>query len=304
MTDVFAPQFPTDARDVVRSFNSDGSANFDQVGFEELDFSAVFGGKTSSTTQNAIEYGIKTFTLDVDDGKIQVGYPIQCQSLDDPECFMQGVVVRKDTVIVSPAEIDIAVVIISPLVNTSNNWELQVVPVAGFSVQPSATAGISTSSVDASGAGPFTFVTQSDKLFMQIEALQGTVVCSALADPSVYLFGRILANASTNLVLEKIYSNATGSHDAWSVQMFDGPDNGLLFTDCIGLSLTHNGAQELTITAGSCRDSTNTIDLVLTGTLEKDISLDFTEGDGGGTQVYSGNLTGTITVSEIGRAHV
>lgn len=296
MENVYAPQSGTDARQFVKSFQSDGTANFDQVGFEELDFSAIFGTRTSSTTTNAIAYGIKGFTLDTDDGSIQVGYPLQCTSLDDQDCFMQGVVTLKDFRY-SPAYIEVAITILSPLVNTTNNWELQVVPVSGFSVQPSATAGISTSSVDASGAGPFTFVTQTDKLFMQTAALGGTVVCASLSDPSVYLFGRVQANASNSLVVNKIYSNATVAHNAWSIQMFDGPDNGLLMADCIGLAITSDSLQTLTITSGSCRDSTNTVDLVLSETLEKDISLTFTEGDGGGSQIVTGNLAGTISIS-------
>jgi hypothetical protein len=299
MTDVFAPQSPTDPRDVVRSFNSDGSANFEQVGFEELDFSAVFGGKTTSTTTNSIAYGIKTFTLDSDDGKIQVGYPLQCLSLDDSDCWMQGVVVRKDTVTVSPAEIDIAITILSPLVNTTNNWELQVVPVAGFSINPSATVGISTTSIDASGAGPFTFTTQTDKLFMQTSAINGSVICTALTDPKTYLFARVSAVNGTSLVVEKIYSNATVAISAWSIQMFDGPDTGLSFYQIDGLLVTEytTGFTGISILPGSVMDSTGTLALTLNETLNKSFDSLFAAGDGQGCIVQSSNLTGTISIN-------
>ena len=47
MTDVYSPQSDADPRKFVKSFDSDGTANFDQVGFTDLDFTATFGAKAS-----------------------------------------------------------------------------------------------------------------------------------------------------------------------------------------------------------------------------------------------------------------
>lgn len=296
MTDVYAPQSSSDARKYVKSFQSDGTAVFEQVGFEELDFSAIFGKVTTSSTQNAIAYGIKGFTLDYDNDSIKVGYPLQCMSLDDPECFMQGVVTLKDTTY-SPAYIEVAITIISPVVNTTNNWELSVVPLAGFSINPSATVGISTTSIDASGAGPFTFTTQTGKLFMQQEAIDGTVVCTSLADPKTYLFGRISVVSGTSLVVEKIYSNATAAVSSWSIQLFDGPDTKLPFLAISGLRIEVSEVisdSRITVTAGAVMDSTNAFVLSLDNDVVKYLNSDWAVGTGNGG-IVKVLCTGTVT---------
>jgi hypothetical protein len=130
MAEIPTPQAPADARQVMRALNADGSVAFGQVQFNELDFGAVFGGKTTSSTQNTIGLGRKTFTLDNDDGRMQLGHTVQITSLDNPrECFMYGVVIRKDTT-TSPAEIEVAVQTVSELIAISTNWEIQIVEVS------------------------------------------------------------------------------------------------------------------------------------------------------------------------------
>lgn len=296
MTDVYAPQSSDDSREFVKRFGDDGTAVFERVGFEDLDFSAIFGKVTTSGTQNAIAYGIKGFTLDYDNDSIKVGYPLQCMSMDDPECFMQGVVVTKDTRY-SPAYIEVAVTIISPLVNTTNNWELSVVPVAGFSVNPSATVGISTTSIDAGGDGPFTFTTQTGKLFMQSSAVGGTVVITALNDPKTYLYGRIAVVSGSSLIVNKIYSNATSAVDAWSIQLFDGPAPGHPTFFITGLTVSQgSGTLDVDIYPGSVRDYSGTLDIVNTGILTKKLDALFTAGTNQGG-VRRVQLTGTLSSS-------
>lgn len=126
MVDIPAPQSPLDPRGVMRSLGEDGTIAFSQVGFQELDFGAVFGGKTTSTSSNSIGYGRKTFTLDFDDGKIMPGHTVQITSLTDVTCFMYGVVLSKDDTVPS---ITISINTISDLVGTFSVWEIQIVEV-------------------------------------------------------------------------------------------------------------------------------------------------------------------------------
>ena len=129
MTEIPLPQEPDSQRQVVRSIDADGNLVFSQVGFQELDFGAIFGGKTTSGSENTIGYGTKTFTLDSDDGKILAGHTVQIISLADEDCFMYGLVLKKDTVN-EPARITVAIHTISDPSITSSDWEIQIVEVS------------------------------------------------------------------------------------------------------------------------------------------------------------------------------
>ena len=96
MTKVDAPQYPTDKRKVVRSFNDDGSANFGQVGIEELSYRARFGATTQSSTENDISIGSKYFVLNDSETKFRVGDDILIICLDDPDCYMWGEIIGSD----------------------------------------------------------------------------------------------------------------------------------------------------------------------------------------------------------------
>ena len=129
MGEIFAPQSPADARQVMRALDEYGNFVFKQVGFQELDFAAVFGGKTLSTTENEIGHGIKSWTIDEDDGKILPGHTIQITALADPTtCFMYATVLDKD-VVSEPAKITAFCHTISPNTGTFANWEIQIVEV-------------------------------------------------------------------------------------------------------------------------------------------------------------------------------
>lgn len=121
------PSHPTDPRQVMREIDDSGNVVFSQVGFQELDFGAVFGGKTTSTTQNTIAYGTQTFTLDFDDGKILPGHTVQITALNDPSCFQYGVVLSKDD---AAPSITVHVHTVSATAGTFSTWEIQIVDVA------------------------------------------------------------------------------------------------------------------------------------------------------------------------------
>ncbi len=126
---VQAPQFSPDPRQYMHTIDEDGIVEFKQVGFNELDFNAIYGGKTTSNTLNTIEYGVKEFTLDFDDGKILAGHTLQFTAIDDPtNCFMYGKVISKDDS-ASPALITVGINSISQVGGTFTSWEIQIVEV-------------------------------------------------------------------------------------------------------------------------------------------------------------------------------
>ena len=126
---ITTPQIPDDSRKVCRGIDSEDTLIFSQVGFQEIDFDKVFGGKTSSTTENTIGFGLKSWTLDIDDGKILPGHTVQLTALADPsDCFMYGVVLAKDTTS-EPAVITVSIHTCSDLSGTFSNWEIQIVEV-------------------------------------------------------------------------------------------------------------------------------------------------------------------------------
>lgn len=225
MTDIPLPQSPSDSRAVMRSIDENGNVAFSQVGFQELDFGAVFGGKTTSTSQNSIGYGLQVFTLDIDDGKIIRGCKVEITSLDDPDCWEIGIVASKDLT-VSPGAITVFIKKISPLKNTSSNWEIQIVDDAAANV---AMLGYSTTSLQF-GSGHDIFVgatvsvtTDANKLFQP----GSHVVLESLADGTQYF--RIIAqayNASTGALsgfVTDVGPSATGTLAAWSLFAQDGP---------------------------------------------------------------------------------
>jgi hypothetical protein len=124
---VQGPQSPTDSRQVARSVDENDIIQFGQVGFQELDFGAAFGGKTTSSTENTIAVGPHVFVLDVDDGKIIPGVGVQ-MTAPDRDCFMYGFVTQKDTVF-EPARIVVEVKVTSALTGTFSDWEIQIVQI-------------------------------------------------------------------------------------------------------------------------------------------------------------------------------
>lgn len=214
MTDIPTPQEPLDPRGVMRSIGIDGKIAFSQVGFQELDFAAVFGGKTTSSSENTIGFGTKTFSLDTDDGKIAVGYTVQIISLDDPDCFMYGFVTRKGA---SPVDIDVAISVTSALINTSSNWEIQIIAGTALGFEGD-TLAISISSVSLA-LGETTFVVEEGKFLPE----SASVLARDLTNIGNYLYGRIVAYSGTTIVVNVLNVFGSGSSSSWAIRLLDGP---------------------------------------------------------------------------------
>lgn len=290
MTDVFSPQSPSDARQVVRSFNDDGSANFSQVGVEEIDYRGRFGALGTSTTENDISIGEKYFTLDVDDGKIRTGDDVLLISLDDSDCYMWGEVIGTDTV-AEPLRLRIFVDDISAITNTSTNWEIQVVA----RPKPGIEKDTSLTSFDPTDGGPWTLTVTSGKFF----PIGGTLLLKPTTDRTIAIIGEVKAYSSTSLTVSLRSTNATvpTSYDSWSIALLDSPPAKQPFLDVVGLRVTQNAtdAFAIDIAPGSIMDSTGDVLLTLETALTKTLDDYFATGDGVGCVVQTGNLTGTIT---------
>lgn len=213
---IVIPQAPEDERQVVRSIDADGRLVFSQVGFDEINFGAVFGGKTTSSTENAVGHGTRTFTLDADDGRIAVGYTVQIVSLDDPDCFMYGFVTRKDTA-VSPVEIDVAISVVSAAANTSSNWEIQIIAGPALGLEND-TLAISESNVPIA-PGRVSFTVPAGKFFPET----ASVLVRDLAHSGNYMYGNIAAYSGETLDLELRNVFGEGSSSAWAIRLLDGP---------------------------------------------------------------------------------
>jgi hypothetical protein len=290
MTNVRAPQKPGDSRQVVRSFNADGSANFAQVGVEEIAYKGRFGALATSTTEHDISIGEKYFTIDIDEGLFRTGDDILITSLIDPQCYMWGEIIDTDTT-AEPLRLRVFVDDLSNLTGTFAVWELQVVA----RPKPGIEKDTSTSSVDPTGDGPFTFTVTAGKFF----PIGGQLLLKPTTDRSIALLGRVLAYEGTSLVVAKNETNATvsTSYDSWSIALLDAPPADLPPLGIVGLDYTADYSTGiLTVNAGSVMDSTGTVLLTLDENITKDLSLDWTAGDAGGA-VQRVLLGGTITAT-------
>lgn len=282
------PQEPDDPRYVANGIDADGNLTFKQVGIEDINYTGRFGALATSTTENTISIGEKFFTLDFDDGKFRVGDDILITALD-PDCFMWGEIIGSDTV-ASPLRLRVYVDDISSLTGTFSGWTLQVVA----RPKPGIEKDTSTSSVDPTGAGPFTFTVTASKFF----PLGGTLLIKPTTDRSLALLGKVKAYSSTSLVVEKTFTNATvsQSYTSWAIALLDAPTTALTITEQEGLRIFWDDFDTIAITPGRIRDSTDTIDLVLPSRIVKDFSATFAAGDGNGSQVAVAGA-GTISTS-------
>lgn len=382
MTKVDAPQYPTDKRKVVRSFNDDGSANFGQVGIEELSYRARFGATTQSSTENDISIGSKYFVLNDSETKFRVGDDILIICLDDPDCYMWGEIIGSDTTY-KPMRLLVYTDDVSDVTCTSSNWELQVVA----RPKPGIEKDTSTTSIDPTGAGPFTFTVTAGKFF----PVGGRVLMKPTADRTIALIGEVNSYSGTSLEVYKNSTNATvsTSYTSWAISLLDSPstsavramsavtpdslgvptvgtsnsvtnlsggtftlqstwlfahisDPSVWFeievtavngTTVTGLCLRKSGsgsktgwtgvrtappkrlvdfnaklglvvtrstvdtANDITVTAGTIRDSTDTINITLASAMTKRFDAVWAAGTNQGIYVLSSNLSGTIAQS-------
>lgn len=292
---VLFPQTPEDSREVVRGIDETGALVFEQVGVEELLYKGRYGALAHSSTEHTISIGEKYFTLNLDDGKFRVGDDILINSLDDPECFMWGEVIGKDTVD-GPVRLRVYIDDISDLSLTGSNWELQVVA----RPKPGIEKDTSTSSVNPTTAGPYTFTVTAGKFF----PIGGKLLIKPTTDRTIALIGKVSAYNGTTLIVKKVNTNATvsTSYTSWSIALLDAPQDAIPFYQINGLRVSVNATDsinDIDILAGSVRDSTDTVDLVLPSKLTKRMDAAFAAGTNQGSYVQSANLAGTITSAGI-----
>ena len=119
-------------------------------------------------------------------------------------------------------------------------------------------------------------------LYGIIEALDETV------DPPVLHVRKVLTSLSTPTAI-----------DAWYITIIDGPPAAVNLYGINGLSVRKNlfFFPYIDIGAGSVRDSSDSINLVLPAKITKRLDLAFAEGDVQGCQVFSATLAGTISAA-------
>jgi hypothetical protein len=284
-------QLPEDSREVVRGMQTDGTLIFGQVDVAELSTQTRFGAKATSTSQNTVSIGDKTFTLDQVD-LFRVGDDVQITCLDEPTCNMWGEIIARTTT-TSPANVRVYIDDISPTTITSGNWELQIVG----RPKPGIEKDTSTTSINPTTAGPFTFTVSSGKFF----PIGGKLLLKPTTDRTIALIGLVKAYSGTTLVVEKNTTNATvsTSYSSWSVALLDAPQNKIRKYEFNGLRVTQNAFdwKDIDISSGACRDTTDTVDIVLSTGVTKQLDATFVAGTNQGAYTQSANLTGTLTIA-------
>jgi hypothetical protein len=204
---VKGPQSPNDSRQVPRSVDENGNIVFGQVGFQELDFGAAFGGSATSSSQNTVGYGIKTFTLDQDVDDIREGRIVQVMS-HEPSCFLYGIVTRRDTT-TEPVEIDVLTLKTSPVTNDSAQWTIQICQLQGLEAELVAYSSTSHSISE----GSKTFTTQSGKF---IPTRSGVLII-AIESRANKMFGYVTSYSGTSLVVNVTDAFGSGTHTSWLI---------------------------------------------------------------------------------------
>lgn len=132
------------------------------------------------------------------------------------DCFMYGFVTRKAET-VSPAEIDVAISVVSAVGITASNWEIQIIagPALGFE---SDTLAISDTSVPiALGAASFTVAPGK---FLPETA---SVLIRDLANAGNYMYGTVVSYSGATLVVQLRNVFGAGTSSAWAIRLLDGP---------------------------------------------------------------------------------
>lgn len=210
------PLFPTfnDDREFVKlDENSDFITA--RVELQDISTAAVFGGATTSTSSNSIAYGIKTFTLDTDDGKIIPGVGVEMQA-DDHDAFMYGNVISKSTS-VSPAQITVLINKISSLTGTYSNWDIQI---TNDNEQFAPIVAYSSTSVDIPPTDTFDIVIQASKNF----EMGSIILLHNVTDASKYITAQVIDydSGTGDLTLAPLYWTAADNTATWIVSNLTG----------------------------------------------------------------------------------
>lgn len=283
-------QLPDDEREFAYGTDDDGALLFRQVALQDLDYTGRFGALATSTTENTIAIGEAYFTLDIDSGMFRVGDDVLINSIDR-DCFMWGEVIGSDTVS-EPVRLRIFIDDISNVTGTYSEWTLQVVA----RPKPGIEKDTSTTSVDPTTGGPWTFAVTAGKFF----PIGGTLLIKPTTDRSIALIGEVKAYSGTSLTVSLRSTNATvsQSYDSWSIALLDSPPAKLPYDAIAGLRVTLNAGDSryFDVAPGSVRSADDTTDLILGASLTKRANETFVAGTNGGAQVRV-LLSGTISSS-------
>jgi len=158
----------------------------------------------------------------------------------------------------------------------------------------------STTEFEPSGDGPWSIVVALDgDLHEPFFPVGGSAFIAWQKDNSnVWIFVKINGWDPDTLTLSfsKVLSSVTpttttGPYSEWFVSVIDGPPEGFPFLGIIGLRISiASGANDFTVSAGSIRDSTDTVNLTLDSETTKFISNEWSAGDGGGAIIRSTDL--------------
>jgi hypothetical protein len=155
------------------------------------------------------------------------------------------------------------------------------------------TEDFSSTSVNPTTGGPWTFAVTASKFF----PIGGTLLIRPLADWTIALIGEVSAYSSTSLTVTLRATNATVSqaYTAWSIALLDSPPAKMPPYGIVGLRVTRS-SNKFVVSAGAVMDSTNTVLLQSDAEVRKDLTLDFSVGYDGGAIVRT-LLAGTISNS-------
>lgn len=205
------------------NIDSDGHANARSITDIDIDHSALFGYRGSSSSEWTVQSGIQYLTLDVDDERVKAGVIVQMLA-PDPDCWIWALVMAKDYV-AEPARIKIAALRKSALTGTFSGCEVQIVsgPVIGFS--PDATIGLSSDELAVPAIGQ---IVNANILADKLVSRNVSLLFSDAEDFENYFRIRALSYDEDTGDVEGICtaSNGSGTASAWIVTLIPGPPSG------------------------------------------------------------------------------
>lgn len=165
---------------------------------------------------------------------------------------------------------------------------------------------VSTSSVNPTTGGPWTFLITAGRFF----PIGGTLFIRPAADTTIALIGEVRAYSGTSLTVSLRATNATVSqaYDLWSIALLDSPPAELPIRSIVGLAIEQDSTDphSFVVRAGSIMDSTGSVLLSLDSDMTKSLEAVWAAGDAqGGAQavLLSGTLSNTSnTITGVGTA--
>lgn len=175
----------------------------------------LFGQTQHSGTENSVSEGLKTFTLDIDDGYLQTDYTVQIVSTADPECWMYGIVTSS-----SAPDYTVSIFKVSAVTGTFTDWNIQVIagPFAGLPASQTLGFSTDTASVPAVGTA-LSWTAEAGKTFYD----NSTVYVSAVTDPTAFFFATVVSYNSGTGAIKLVANRASGSgtYSLWTISLID-----------------------------------------------------------------------------------